>query len=162
MIVVVWGVSGCGKSTVGRMLADRLGWTFYDADDYHPAANKEKMAKGIPLEDDDRLPWLASLATMISDDNRDGHNAVLACSALKARYRSLLGIDEKTICSVHLSGDKSLIASRLARREHEFMNDKLLDSQFATLEPETNGYVASVTQDVDALCDDIMTQLDLA
>jgi gluconokinase len=131
MILVVMGVSGAGKSTVGRLVAQRLGSRFIDADDHHPASNVAKMAAGTPLEDADRWPWLDALNAML----RRQQNAVIACSALKEAYRQrlLAGIDGARI--VYLYGTKALIGARIAERKHKFMPASLLDSQFATLEP---------------------------
>ena len=131
MIVVVMGVSGAGKTTVGRLLAERLGWRFIDADEHHPAANVAKMAAGIALEDADRWPWLDALSHLL----RAEKNAVLACSALKESYRQQLLRDIEDARIVYLHGTKALIAARLAERRHKFMPASLLDSQFATLEP---------------------------
>jgi gluconokinase len=137
MIVVLMGVTGSGKSTIGTLLAERTGAVFADADDYHPAANKEKMASGQPLNDDDRQPWLETLNGLMRGWVEAGKNGVLACSALKAKYRATLaaGMPEGALKFVWLDGSPDLIAERLAERHHEFMNPKLLESQFATLEP---------------------------
>lgn len=137
MIVVLMGVTGSGKSTIGTRLAARAGATFADADDYHPDANKAKMAAGEPLNDDDREPWLERLNGLMRGWVAAGQSGVLACSALKERYRATLaaGMAPGTVSFVLLKGTRELIASRLAGRRHEFMNPRLLDSQFATLEP---------------------------
>ena len=146
MIVVVMGVSGVGKSTIGRLVAERLGWRFIDADDHHPAANVAKMAAGTPLEDADRWPWLDALNQLL----RKEKSAVLACSALKESYRKrlLAGIAETRI--VFLDGSKALIASRLAARKHRYMPASLLDSQFAALEPPADAIRVDVAQPVEA------------
>lgn len=136
MIVVLMGVSGAGKTTIGVRLAERTGATFADADDYHPKANKEKMAAGHPLNDEDRQPWLETLNGLLRGWYASGSSGVLACSALKAKYRETLaaGMPEGVVKFVMLDGSKELIAERLAARQHEYMNPKLLDSQLATLE----------------------------
>jgi gluconokinase len=136
MIVVLMGVSGSGKSTIGAELARQTGATFADADDYHPAANKAKMAAGHPLNDDDRQPWLETLNRLMVGWFEAGASGVLACSALKDKYRKTLsaGMPEGTVHFVLLDGSKEMIAARLAARHHEFMTPALLDSQFATLE----------------------------
>ena len=137
MIVVLMGVTGSGKTTIGTLLAQRTGTVFADADDYHPAANKEKMHAGIPLNDEDRQPWLEILNGVLRTWHQSGEGGVLACSALKEKYRQTLanGIPPNAINFVWLDGDKELLSERLAARHHEYMNPKLLDSQFATLEP---------------------------
>src|SRR5580698_10166099 len=137
MIVVLMGVTGSGKSTIGTLLAERTGAVFADADDYHPLANKEKMAAGHPLNDDDRRPWLETLNGLMRGWLAAGKNGVLACSALKESYRATLaaGMPKGAVTFVWLDGTRDLIAERLAERHHEFMNPALLESQFATLEP---------------------------
>jgi gluconokinase len=133
MIVLVMGVSGAGKTTIGERLAQRLGWRFIEGDDYHPSENVAKMAAGIPLEDADRWPWLDTLNRRIHGE----HNAVVTCSALKESYRQrlLAGIADARI--VYLHAPKAVIAARVAARKHRYMPASLLDSQFATLEPPT-------------------------
>jgi gluconokinase len=137
MIVVLMGVTGSGKTTIGTLLAERTSAIFADADDYHPAANKQKMRAGIPLNDDDRQPWLEILNGLLRGWYQSGESGVLACSALKEKYRQTLerGIPPNAITFVWLDGDKELLSERLAARHHEYMNPKLLDSQLATLEP---------------------------
>jgi gluconokinase len=131
---VVMGVSGSGKSTVGKLIAEKLGARYAEGDSFHPPANVEKMRGGQPLDDTDRAPWLAAMAQAIRDWNAKGETVVLACSALKRRYRDVLraGGDVRFI---HLAGDKTAIAARLATRTGHYMPPTLLDSQFATLEP---------------------------
>jgi gluconokinase len=133
MVIILMGVTGSGKTTVGRGLARELGWDFYDADDFHPAANVEKMSRGVPLEDSDRAPWLAALRELVGERVRRGENAVLACSALKESYRDCLLIDEG-VKLVYLKGDHRLIEERLRGRRGHFMKASLLDSQFDALE----------------------------
>ena len=134
MIVVLFGVTGAGKTVVGRLLAAELDWTFYDADDFHSALSVEKMRKGIPLDDGDRWPWLERLRARIEASLAAGENAVLACSALKDAYRDYLAVNAN-VKLVYLSGDFDLIASRLRARRGHYMNPDLLRSQFETLEP---------------------------
>src|SRR5262245_19802720 len=136
MVVVLMGVSGSGKTTVGKILAGRLGWTFVEADDYHPAANVEKMHRGEPLTDEDRRPWLAALRLTIDRACGRGENVVLACSALKHAYQDYLEQHEPAcVRYVYLHGSEELIRQRMAARKGHFMNPALLHSQFETLEP---------------------------
>jgi gluconokinase len=138
LFIVLMGVAGSGKTTVGRMLAAELGWQFYDADDFHPPANVTKMARGIALEDTDRLPWLDTLRTLIRTCLERGESGVLACSALKASYRDYLLLDAR-VKLVYLKGDVALIRERLENRHGHFMRTEMLESQFAALEePEGN------------------------
>lgn len=134
MMIVVMGVSGCGKSTVGRALAESLGWPFYDADDFHPPANILKMSSGIPLTDQDRQPWLERLRDLLAAEQRAGRPLVLACSALKERYRSVLRSGAPDVRFVYLKGSPQEVAVLLNRRTGHFMKPDLLDSQFAALE----------------------------
>ena len=142
MIVVLMGVSGSGKTTIGTLLAERAGAVFADADDYHPLANKQKMASGQPLNDVDRQPWLEELNRLMLGWFASGSSGVLACSALKAKYRDTLGwgMPKGAVHFVLLDGSRELIAERLAAREHEYMNPNLLDSQLKTLEPPTDAF----------------------
>ncbi len=136
MIAIVMGVSGSGKTTIGKLLAERAGVIFSDADDYHPAANKQKMASGHPLTDEDRQPWLETLNGVLRGWAISGSGGVMACSALKDKYRATLsaGLPEGSMSFVLLELSKERIAERLKARAHEFMNPALLESQFATLE----------------------------
>lgn len=133
MVVIISGVSGSGKSTVGQLLAQELGWRFYDADDFHPAANVEKMRQGVALTDEDRQPWLKRLHELVKGCLAAGENAILACSALKKAYRDRLRISAD-VKIVFLRGDYALIADQLRHRRGHFMNPALLQSQFADLE----------------------------
>jgi gluconokinase len=160
VIVVVWGVSGCGKSTIGRELAARMECDFVDADDHHPAANREKMTQGIPLSDNDREPWLCELRELLAGYLIREQSAVLACSALKLAYRREIGIDEVNIVSVLLSGSFELIQERLSRREHAFMNNDLLETQFNTLEPSTDGKVVNISSTPNEIVESILAGLE--
>lgn len=161
MIVVVWGVSGCGKTTVAKLLAKKLDWQFLDADDFHSTENIEKMRQGRPLNDKDRKPWLDEIAQQLMTINQSGASATLACSALKLAYRDLLGINEKTVRSVLLHGDQQAIQQRLENRQHEFMNKDLLNSQFQTLEADTTGIKVSIQQSPSEICNEIRRQLQI-
>lgn len=141
-IIVVMGVCGCGKSAVGRLLAERLGCVFIEGDEHHPAANIAKMSAGTPLTDDDRAGWLATLAGFIEVAARRGDGLILACSALKRRYRDRLRGDGVPVVFLHLHGDKALITERMSVRSAHFMPTSLIDSQFAALEPPGAGEAA--------------------
>jgi len=133
--IVVMGVSGVGKTVVGRGLADQLGWAFHDADEFHPAANVAKMRSGVPLTDVDRQPWLDRLAALLADATDGGPPLVLACSALASRHRAALGLPRARIRLVHLTGPADVIRKRIEQRAGHFMPATLLDSQLAALEP---------------------------
>jgi gluconokinase len=140
MIVLVMGVAGVGKTTLGEALARRLGWPFLDADDYHPPENVAKMKAGIPLDDADRWPWLARL----NKELKQLDNGVLACSALKAAYRERLAQGIPAFTVVYLHGSAELIRERLRRRQHRYMPAALLESQFAALEPPADAVAVDV------------------
>jgi gluconokinase len=142
--VVVMGVAGCGKSTVGQMLASRLGWAFAEADDFHSEANVAKMASGTPLTDEDRGPWLESIRKWIDDTASD---SVVTCSALRRSYRDILRGAQANVRFLHLNGTQEAIAARMAARADHFMPTSLLASQVATLEPlqsDENGVVLEI------------------
>ncbi len=133
--LVVMGVSGAGKSTIARRLADELGWPMAEADEFHPPANIEKMSSGTPLTDTDRAPWLASLRDWITERAESGESTVVTCSALKRAYRDILRQARARVRFVHLAGSAPLILERLSARSDHFMPPSLLDSQFGDLEP---------------------------
>jgi carbohydrate kinase (thermoresistant glucokinase family) len=133
-VLVVMGVSGCGKSTIASMLAHRLHWIYEDGDWFHPKSNIEKMHAGEPLTDEDRWPWLHAMAAWIDATRRVGNHGVIACSALKRAYRDILVGERRDVRIVFLKGDRELIARRLAARDGHFMPPSLLDSQFKALE----------------------------
>jgi len=149
MIYVIVGVSGSGKTAVGRALAERLGLPFYDADDFHPPANVAKMSGGVPLEDADREPWLRTLAGKIREWNAAG-GAVLACSALKEKYRQLLR-QGGAVTFVFLEVSKELLAQRLRQRKGHFMPASLLESQLASLEVPTDALRVDGSGSVEAV-----------
>ena len=156
MIVVVMGVSGVGKTTIGKLLAGRLGFRFIDADDHHPPANVAKMAAGTALEDEDRWPWLDALNGVLRNES----NAVIACSALKEAYRRRLLADIEDARIVYLHGSMALIAARLEARKHRYMPASLLASQFATLEPPAQAIRVDVAADPQACVSAIVSLLD--
>ena len=144
MIVVLFGVSGAGKTTVGKLLADELGWRFYEADDFHSPANIDKMKRGVPLTDEDRQPWLERLRELIKRTVAAGENAVLACSALKRAFRDRLRTNDQ-VKFVFLHGDDALIEKQMRQRRGHFMNPSLLRSQFVDLEePQSDEGVLTI------------------
>lgn len=143
MIVLLMGVSGSGKTTVGKLLANNLGWNFEDADEFHSPANIEKMSQGIPLTDEDRAPWLATLASAIRDWLSGSENVILACSALKQKYRDQLLIDQQ-VKLVYLRGSFELILSRLQQRGSHYMKAEMLRSQFEALEEPQNAIMVDI------------------
>lgn len=155
MIVVVMGVSGSGKSTIGGLLADRLGCPFLDADEFHPPQNVAKMAAGTPLTDADRWPWLDLLNGKLHGKPR----AVLACSALKEAYRQRLAHGVPDVRLVHLRGDIGLIRARMKDRQHRYMPASLLDSQFAALEPPTGAICIDIAHPPEHCVDAIVAAL---
>lgn len=161
MIVILMGVSGSGKTTIGTLLSERLHTSFADADSYHSAANKAKMAAGHPLNDDDRQPWLETLNTLLLSWFEAGKGGVLACSALKDVYRKTLvrGLPPDAFAFVLLNGSKELIAERLSERKNHYMNPALLDSQFATLEPPANALRITNDRPPQIVVDEILQHL---
>lgn len=159
MILIIMGVSGVGKSTVGAVLAERLGWSFRDADDYHPEANIEKIRRGIPLTDDDRKPWLASLRELIRVGGDLG--IVLACSALKQSYRDFLKDGREDVAFVYLKGNHALIEKRLEGRRGHFAGPEILDSQLRDLEEPEDALVIDVSRDPESIAGEIICTLGL-
>lgn len=147
MILILMGVSGAGKTTIGELLARDLGWPFYDGDDFHPQANIDKMRAGVPLTDDDRAAWLASLRQLIDQLLHERRSAVIACSALKQKYRELLQGENNDIRFFYLKGSYQLIQNRLASRHGHFMKADLLASQFAALEEPHNVPVVEISME---------------
>jgi gluconokinase len=160
MILVLMGAAGSGKSTIGRLLSERLKWPFFDGDDFHPPANVKKMAAGIPLTDEDRGPWLDALKNMVADWRNRGMNAVLACSALKHAYRERLGVGKETRL-VYLKADRALLAERLGSRKGHFLPATLLASQLAILEEPASALVVDASQSPETVVDRIVLHLGL-
>ena len=165
MVIILFGVTGSGKTTVGQLLAAELGWKFYDADEFHSASNVEKMRQGIPLTDADRWPWLERLRELVSECINKREHAVVACSALKEAYREYLTISDE-VKLVYLRGNYSLIEARLKKRRGHFMKPRLLQSQFDTLEepgakadPRDKALVVDIGQTPDKIVEQIKTEL---
>ena len=163
--IVVMGVSGCGKSTTGAALAARLGWPFIEGDSFHPEANLAKMHAGIPLDDEDRLPWLQALATEIARHEAQGQPLVLSCSSLKRTYRDILRSGAPRVRFLHVHGTREMLAARLTNRTGHFFPPKLLDSQLATLEllePDEDGIVINMALSIPEQTGEALRLLELA
>jgi gluconokinase len=154
--VIVMGVAGSGKTTVGELLAQRLGWSFYDADTFHPAENIAKMASGTPLNDSDRAPWLAALHALISTSLKEDRPSVLACSALKESYRQQLLEGNEEVQFVYLKGSYDLIWSRISQRNDHYMKPQMLQSQFEALEEPANALTFDVSMPVEEIVEGIV------
>jgi gluconokinase len=157
------GVAGVGKTVIGSLLADTLGVTFLEGDQFHPAANVRKMAEGIPLTDADRRPWLTAIAQHFAEARRTDTGLVVSCSALKRSYRDILRAADANLQFVHLTGDRTLIAERLAQRAGHFMPASLLDSQLATLEvpaPDEHAWTFDVAETPESIVAQIVTRLE--
>jgi gluconokinase len=160
MVIVVMGATGSGKTTIGSLLAKRLGWKFVDADEFHSAANKAKMHAGIPLTDADRLPWLETIHQQIQKWLVEGRNVGLACSALKQSYRDLLWHGPE-VHFVYLKGSYELIAERLRTRHGHFADEHILAGQFADLQEPTDAVTVDISPSPDKIVDEICRRLDL-
>ncbi len=161
-VLVVMGVSGCGKTTIAKLVGASLGWDVIEGDTFHPPANIEKMKHGHPLTDEDRWPWLAAIATAIDAERAAGRSALVACSALKRAYRAILIDGRPDVALVYLQGSRAVIAARLAARRGHFMPPGLLDSQFATLEEpgaEEHPITVSIDQPPEAVAAAILDAL---
>lgn len=156
--IVVMGVSGCGKTTVGRLLAERLGWDFIESDEYHSPADIEKMSSGIPLNDKDRWPWLRRLHNVLLDHSRIDRSVILACSALKQSYRDLLVSGLENVSFVYLKGDYDLIQGRMRQRQH-YMKAGMLRSQFDALEEPRDSVIVDIHHSPEMIVDKILDQL---
>jgi gluconokinase len=159
MVVIVMGVTGAGKTTVGRALAAALGWEFHDGDELHSEENKRKMHLGIALDDADRAPWLSALRELIETMLSEGRDGVVACSALKQSYRDELVVEPDAVKVVYLKGAKSVIEQRLRNRTGHFMNPDLLQSQFDTLEEPRDAIVVDAAAAPEAIVDEIKLRL---
>ncbi len=160
MVIILFGVAGSGKTLIGRLLATKLGWAFYDADDFHLPAHIEQMRQGIPLTDRDRQPWLDRLSQLIQEHLHKNQSMVLACSGLKEVYRQQLKQSD-AVKLVYLKGDPALIADRLQQRQGHFMNPALLQSQFDALEqPPPDTLIVDVSLPPEAIVQEICRSLD--
>jgi gluconokinase len=161
MVIILMGVAGSGKTTIGTALAQRLGWAFRDADEFHPKANIEKMGRGIPLDDDDRRPWLETIRASIARHISAGENAIFGCSALKRNYRELLAVAPDKVRFVYLKGSPALIAERLRTRRGHFFDPNLLRSQFDALEEPQGVIEVDIAADPEAIVDSMLAALQL-
>lgn len=153
------GVAGSGKTTIGRMVSIALGWTYFEADDFHSAANKTKMSHGLPLNDEDRAPWLASIRAQMDACRAIHQNAVFTCSALKERYRTTLGVGSPDVLLVHLTGDPETIQARLNQRQGHYMKAAMLQSQFAALESPAGALTIDISRSPDEIVQMIRQRL---
>ncbi len=161
-IVILMGVSGSGKTTIGQLLAKDLNWRFYDGDDFHPKANVDKMSRGIPLSDEDRASWLATLDHLIRDLISETQSAVISCSALTQKYRDRLAANRNEVVFVYLKGGYDLTRERLLKRKGHFMKAALLASQFDTLEEPEDVPTIDIAQEPDVILDRIKQALGLS
>jgi gluconokinase len=159
MVVIVMGVTGAGKTTIGRALASALGWEFHDGDDLHTDASKRKMHQGIALDDADRAPWLIAIRKLIEAILASDRGGVIACSALKQAYRDEIVVDPNSVKVVYLKGSKEVLAERLRDRSGHFMNPDLLQSQFDTLEEPHDAIVVDVAAAPEAIVNEIRSLL---
>jgi gluconokinase len=161
MVIVLMGVAGSGKSSVGAALTRRLGWPFHDADDFHPKCNREKMGRGIPLDDNDRRPWLEAIRASIVQSLNASENEIYSCSALKQAYRQLLVADAEEVKFVYLKGSPELIAERLANRQGHFFDPALLQTQFDDLEEPRDAVEVDISPAPESIADSIIAALGL-
>jgi gluconokinase len=161
VIVILMGVAGSGKSTIGNLLCERLGWKFADADNFHSPGNIEKMRSGIPLTDFDREPWLNLLRWQLAEWSNSGTNGILACSALKQSYRDHLRVSEE-VHFVYLKGDQKLLQQRLRERREHYMKDSMLASQFATLEEPADAVILDISPPPAEIVEEIVAVLGLS
>jgi len=159
MVYIIMGVSGCGKTTVGKILAEKFAMKFYDADDFHSENSIKKMQNLIPLEDEDRIPWLSNLAVRIRQWNK-GEGAVLACSALKEKYRQILSGDGKEkVIFIYLEGDSNTILERMKKRKEHFFAPELLESQFSVLEEPSDAVRVPINKTPEEIGGEIIEKL---
>jgi gluconokinase len=159
--LIIMGVSGSGKTTIGLALENALGWAFFDGDDFHPPENLKKMTSGIPLNDHDRAPWLERLQHLISDQLQDGNSILIACSALKRHYRQVLKGGRSDVIFIYLKGDYQIIKARMQARSRHYMKPGMLRSQFETLEEPINAMVINIDQPISQIVNKIIENLKL-
>ncbi len=159
--LILMGVSGCGKTTIGRLLSERLGWDFIESDDYHSSADVARMSSGIPLTDEDRQPWLARLRLVLDEYNAHRQPVIMACSALKAAYRRVLSVGLPAVRFVYLKGDYDLILERMRARAGHFMKAGMLRSQFAALQEPPHALSVDIRQPPQVICRMIEDELKL-
>jgi len=156
LFLIIMGVSGCGKTTVGKLLSERLGWPFFDGDDFHSAENIAKMSRGNPLDDNDRAGWLISLANLIRGHLFENQPGILACSALKEKYRQILRLDPQRVKFIYLKGSYELILSRMDARDGHYMKPEMLKSQFAALEEPDECITVDIAKSPEELVGEII------
>ena len=161
-VIILMGVAGSGKTTIGKMFSERLGWNFYDGDDYHPKENLEKMRRGIPLTDDDRWPWLKAIEELINSRLNDNQKSIIACSALKREYREYLKQDKEDIVFVYLKGDEKTLRERISSRHGHFAGVDLLESQLDTLEGPHNVLTVDISRKPEEITDYLIERLELS
>lgn len=161
-VIIIMGVAGSGKTTIGQALAERLQWNFADADDFHSDANVRKMTAGEALTDDDRAPWLLSLSSNIQNWIETGKSTVLACSALRESYRDVLQTDDERVALIYLRGNFDLFEQRLSHRSGHFMKSSMLESQFQTLEEPEHACIIDASKNPDEIVDEVLRRLSLS
>ncbi len=161
MVIILIGPMGCGKTTIGKLLAEKLGWPFYDGDDFHPKENVAKMRAGSPLTDEDRKLWLEKLHGLINQWLKEKQNTILACSALKRAYRDVLGVDQKRVRTVYLRGSYPLLRKRIEDRQHPYMDRNLLRSQLDILEEPKEGLTVDISETPETIVGIIFQNLTL-
>lgn len=161
MVLILMGPMGCGKTTIGKMLAEKLGWSFYDGDEFHPEKNVEKMRAGIALTDEDRKLWLEILHGNIQRWLKEKVSTILACSALKQAYRDRLGVDQNTVRTIYLKGSYELLRERVEARQHPYMDKNLLRSQLNTLEEPNDGLTVDISAAPEIVVKAIVNHLNL-